>query len=243
MDIHQAGTREDRYSYAFAGADPRAWSDLDARHRFDYAVLRRVPYSGDRLLDVVEADTTFALAFMDDAAALFLRRDGRFGALADAQVYGVNAAGPARQASLGAAVMADSVVRAIAVAELEREVRESPYHAIALVRLGSLALAGGDTTQAAARLTAALANDPRVPRAHERLGLIALGRGRPREALDHFRAEKRLPGGMRAYDLRVGQAWRALGDRSRARRHFRRELERDPGNAEARAALGALESG
>src|SRR5215831_5954112 len=72
IDIHQTGTREDRDLYAFAQVSPEAWKQLDERHRFDYALLARIQFSGDRLLDALDSDSTFALVFKDDAAALYV---------------------------------------------------------------------------------------------------------------------------------------------------------------------------
>jgi predicted Zn-dependent protease len=82
-----------------------------------------------------------------------------------------------------------------------------------------------------------------MPGEHERLGLIALAEGRAGDALAEFRRERRLVTTDAGLDLRFGQAYAALGDAERARRHLLSELKRDPANAEARAALGALGGG
>src|SRR5262249_50262014 len=72
--IHQTGTRADRDACALLYRDPSAWRTLDARHRFDYALLSR--YQPNPALDALDADSSFALVFVDDVAALFVRRDG-----------------------------------------------------------------------------------------------------------------------------------------------------------------------
>ena len=136
--------------------------------------------------------------------------------------------------------MADSSRRVRIIAELEREIASSRFHSLALVQLGGLALALGDLGGAGARLQAALAVDPHVPRAHERLGWVALASSDPRAALREFAAERRLSGPFRRYDLGRGRAWQALGDPMRARRAYERELRANPASAEARDSLASL---
>jgi hypothetical protein len=237
MDIHQAGTRADRDAYARTLTDPDSWRVLDARHHFDYVLLRRQPYAGDRVLEVVDADSAFALVFMDDAAALYVRRDGPLRAVAERLAYRELPAGTARLGSLGALALSDSLRRAAILAELAREATESPYHALALGRLGSLELALGDRARARAHLLGALAVDPRAARAHERLGALALAEGRPREAITELESERRLNGLVAAAELQLGRAWQAEGDAARARQHYARAVGLDPGNAVARDSL------
>lgn len=240
MDIHQAGTREDRDTYARTLVDPGAWRTLDLRHHFDYVLLRRQPYTGDRVLEVVDADSAFALVFMDDAAALYVRREGPLRAVAERLAYRELPAGTSRLGSLGAAALTDSLRRRAILAELAREASESPFHALALGRLGSLELTIGDRERAREHLLGALAVDPRAPRAHERLGALALAAGNPREALAELETERRLNALAPAAEVQVGRAWQALGDRSRARRHYLRALALDPGNAVARDSLAGI---
>lgn len=217
MDIHQTGTREDRDTYAFALTDERAWRDLDRRRRFDYALLRRVPYAGGRLIDFLDADSSFAIVFMDDAAALYARRDGPLAVLAARLAYREVPAGTGRLGVLGSAVLADPARRARVTAELEREAAGSRFDALALGRLGSLELATGDRARARAHLLAALAVDPRSPRAHERLGWIALASGDPRGALREFEDERRMNGRFPRYDLGVAEARDSLASFGRGR--------------------------
>ena len=79
-----------------------------------------------------------------------------------------------------------------------------------------------------------------LPRAHERLGIVALQRGRPREALHEFETEWRIQGWHHGLDLRKGQVWQAEGDLRRARRAYAREVARSPMLTEARDSLEAL---
>ena len=240
IDTHQAGTPSLRAAYSRALLDERAWHDLDLRYRFDVVVLRRFPYPGDRLLDFLDADTTFALVFLDDAAALYARREGALRELATTSAYRVLPAGPLATSRLSAAVVEDSSLARRVERELGREAASSPYCATALLRLGNLAAVRGDYARGRALLGRALDSDPRAPHVHERLGLIALADGRAREALRELEREHSLYGWFRGYGLRTGQAYRLLGDPGRARARYRAEIARDPGNQEALDSLRAL---
>ena len=240
MDIHQAGTVQDRYEYYFAGLDARAWQELDGRHRFDWAILRRLPYPGDLRLEILDADPSFVVAFMDDAGALYLRRDGADSTLAGETGYRWLGAGSRRMVILGDSISSSPPVRAAVRAELEREAAGSRWNALAETRLGAMLLQESDLAGARRHLEAALASDPRAARAREWLGRIALVEGRPQDALRLFMDEHRINRWVAGYDLRRGQAYRALGDLGKARAAYQRELARDPGNAEARDSLAAL---
>ena len=240
MDIHQAGTPRDRYAYAHAASNPEAWRELDARYRFDWVILRRVPYPGDQMVEILDADPAYAIAFMDDAGVLYLRRDGADSALARAHAYRWIAAGARRMAELNDSLRTSrSAVEGVR-AELEREAAGSRWNALANTRLGALRLAEGDVAAARKHLDAALASDPRAPRAREWLGRALLAQGEPREALRRFDEAHRLEAWDAGYGLRRGQALQALGDLAGARRAYEREVNRDPGNAEARDSLAAL---
>ena len=78
-----------------------------------------------------------------------------------------------------------------------------------------------------------------APRVREKLGLIALQQGDLDEAARDFRSEYSLNGWTRGYDFRMGQLYAARGDLERARAAYRKELERQPLNAEI---LDSLES-
>jgi tetratricopeptide (TPR) repeat protein len=106
--------------------------------------------------------------------------------------------------------------------------------------MGSLELAVGDLASAGSHLRRALASDPQSERAHERLGLVALGLGRPREALEEFERERRLHGSFPRQWLAEARARRAMGDLDGARAAYQRQIDEDPGDAEARDSLQAL---
>src|SRR5262249_34336522 len=55
-----------RLAYQRASMLQADWRTLDDRYRFDYVLLRRLRDPGDHSLDFLDADSTFALAFLDD---------------------------------------------------------------------------------------------------------------------------------------------------------------------------------
>jgi hypothetical protein len=240
MDIHQSGTDEDRRAYGRMIVHPEEWTVLDRRHHFDYLLLNRVPSRSDRLLDRTDRDPLWALVFMDDAAALFVRREGPLAAVADSFAYRLIPAGRAGWDSVSARCHTDLAYRGEVRAELERCAAASPFASFAHSQLANLSLLDGNPAEARRELELALALDPFRPTVHERLGRIALAEGRPRVARDEFAAERRLGPPRAGLDLEMGRAYQALGDPGRARALYARELRRDPGNREARAALDSL---
>src|SRR6185436_14409244 len=91
----------DRRLAAGVTTDPATWSVIDGKHRFDYALLNRYWIQGDRSLDALDADTSFAVVFMDDAAALYVRRSGPLRAVADSFAYRIVPAGTGGISRLG----------------------------------------------------------------------------------------------------------------------------------------------
>jgi hypothetical protein len=242
MDIHQSGTREIRRLYQDAYSDDGAWRALDARYRFDFCLLARVPVPGQTLLDRLDADSTWALVFLDDVAALYVRRDGRLLGLAPDLAYRLLPAGPARLAPLSEAWSRDSTLADALSAELARQARESRRNASAWNLLGYIANGRGRDEQARAAFERAVELNPRlVPGAHAMLARILLRQGRPREALDEIAAERRGTGASSTLDVLEGRAWARLGDRDRARAAYRRALDRNPADAVANEALRQLE--
>ncbi len=243
MDIHQSGTEEDRRLYPYIFRDRRAWETLDGRHRFDYALLdgAQHPVEGNRLLDFFDADTTWALVFRDDNAAIFVRRNGSLAALAEREPYYFAPAGPERLALVGQASERDAEIRAWARREFQRQAAASPWNSRAHSMLANLALLEGHVAEARAHLDSALAKNPSTFAAHERLGMIALGEGRTRDALREFDLQARAGEGTGALDFYRGRAFARLGDLEQARRAYRRALARRPGDAAAAESLRAVE--
>jgi hypothetical protein len=241
--IHPEALRPaDRLGYEAARADPDGWRRLDRRHRFDYALLYRRQLGGDRLLDALDADSAWALVFLDDVAAVFVRRDGPLATVAEHFAYRAAPAGRNAIAALGRACERDTALRARAEAELVRQSAGSPHDAMASSVLATLELMDGRLDQAEARLRHALEVDPDLPRGHERLGMIALAAGRPHDAvreLERALVERPVPPGLH---FALGRAWRQLGQTRKARAQYLAELRSDPGHAGAIDSLRALDS-
>ncbi|HUK62608.1 MAG TPA: hypothetical protein VLV15_04715, partial [Dongiaceae bacterium] len=68
----EAMTREDRDLVTWAATSPAAWQRLDHKYGFDFALLnRRIETGASFLPDYLDADTSWAMVFADDAAALY----------------------------------------------------------------------------------------------------------------------------------------------------------------------------
>jgi len=240
MDIHQSGTRLDRDQYAWAQVRPDVWRELDRRYEFDYVLLTRKFFEHNLLLNLLDADDTWALVFLDDVMALYVRRAGPLSGLARDLAYREVPAGGNRLAALGETCARDSLVRARTTAELERAVQSSPRHAVALVLLANIALGEGRRADARDLLNGALALDPDQTGVRWRLAGMALDEGRPRDALAEVGRERSLSGPSATLDVIAGRAWRALGDWEHARAAFRNAVMRDSSNAEARDSLAAI---
>lgn len=243
MDIHQSGTREDRALYAYAFANSASWLELDARHRFDYAILDGHAQSvrGDRLLDLLDSDTTWALVFRDDAAALYLRRHASFDSVIARDGLRFVPGGDEAIPLMLRSVQGDSVARAAARAEIEAQVAASAFNARSYSLLATLDWIEGRGADARRHLEAALASDPRAAGVHLRLGLIALSEGRAADAVRELEAERRLGHGLEGVEFLLGQAHARSGDREHARRAYQRAIRLNPGHQAARDSLAALE--
>ena len=236
----EAATRTDRNLLALSQQSRASWLELDAIHHFDYVLISRFHSGWGRLLDFLDADSTWALVFADDAAALYVRRGGPLARVAADYGYRYLPGGTERLAALGQQAVSDTTVRRGVEEELLRETRESPYASQAYSLLARAAFTERRLAEAERYTRAAIAAEPLTPGEHERLGRIALAQGRAADALAEFRRERRLLTTDAGLDVCFGRAYAALGDAGRARRHLLRELKRDPANAEARAALEEL---
>jgi tetratricopeptide (TPR) repeat protein len=191
----------------------------------------------------LDADSAWALVFVDDVMALYLRRDGPLAAQARDLAYRELPAGANRLGPLGDACERDSLVRARVAAELERVIAQSPFHAQALVLQANLALSDGRYEDARALCRRSLALDPFREGTHLRLALIALERGEPQEALREAARERAVADPSARPEVVAGRAWARLGDLGRARAAYRKALKLEPANAEARDSLAALGGG
>jgi hypothetical protein len=243
MDIHQAGTPEDRRLYALAQIDSTAWIALDAKYHFDYVLMFTHQFEQDHLLDVLDADTTrWALVSTDAAAALFVRRDGPLAELARTHAYRLVPAGGAAYRSVMYACASDSVLRGSVEAGLRRAIGETRLNTRAKTILAPLLIMDNRTTEATRLLEEALADNPLVVLANEYLGVLALGTGRPREALAYFRREAQLFGEDSFLEVAMARCCARMGDISGARKYYRSALKRDPANVMASDSLSALEA-
>lgn len=167
MDIHQTATRKDRDLYAYAWGDSGAWHELDAERRFEWALVPR-KQGAAHLLDFLDADSTWALVFADDAAALYLRRTGPLAALAAREAFVQVPGGTDALPALVRRVTLDRGARAAAIAELRRQVADSPVTGQAHSQLANLEALDGDWKAALADVRAARRIDPRLPLLDER---------------------------------------------------------------------------
>lgn len=156
-DIHQSGTPGDREAFAEAFLAPRqTWTNIAAHYRIDYAVLDRRVSLGSELLDVLDTDSTWAVVFLDDDAAVYVRRVA-LPAVADS--FGYRILGGGRE-KLRAIAQIDSAGWEPLRRELERSAAESRWSSRAHAVLTSMALAQGRTDEARSHLERVLAVDP-----------------------------------------------------------------------------------
>lgn len=129
IDIHpEDATRVNRDLYVATMTTDAGWGELDRQYRFDYALLTRRYADRPGFLDVMDAEPGWALVFVDDVAALYVRREGTMAAVA--QQRGYRTLGGSR-ASIRARLeraAADSMFRAAMHGELERQASESPVN-------------------------------------------------------------------------------------------------------------------
>lgn len=237
MDIHQAGTPEIRELYAWGLQDSTAWRLLDERFRFDWVLLTRVLPGDPNLSDFLDADPRWALVFLDDVSALWLRRDGSRAALAEAEGYRYLPAGKQRLGPLGVMVYRDSTRRAPVAAEIERAIASSPFNARSHTYAGNLDMLIGRFAEARGHYEEAVRQQPLEREIRARLGLARLYSGDAAGALEAFREERRRFPDWAEADLREGQALAALGRMSEARKLWERSVAKHPQIKEAADSL------
>ena len=222
MDIHQSGSREDRYLYALAQQDSAAWRALDRKYRFDYALIYTHQYANDRLIEFLDADRSrWALVFSDDAAALFVRRDGPLASLAHSFEYRRLPAGIAPIALLEAC-RSDSLARGELEAELTRSIRESPWNTRASLLLAPLLMIDRRLVDAHRLLDQAIHDNPLAFEAHASRGEVELEQGLAAEARADFEREIRLAGESAYLDQAMARCFERLGDLEAVRAWQRR---------------------
>jgi hypothetical protein len=241
MDVHQTGTSEDRAEYFPAMFDSATWVAFDRHHHFDWVLLGRLAATRTPLLDWLDADSThWALTFVDDVAALYVRRDGVGAQAAARWRYRVLPGGRTRLALIADRMAHDPALRSAFVTELERSARESRWSAGTEQMLGSIAMVDGRPADALGHFDAARRMDPSYPLLHTRRGLALMGLAKPGEALEEFRAARRSEPPAAEAERLIGSAERALGNRDAARAAWRRALDLDPGISGVRDSIAAL---
>ena len=240
MDIHQAGTKQIRYLYAWAQQDTAAWRVFDQRYRFDWVVLPGAKAGTPKLSNMLDADSTWALVFVDDEAALWLRRNGSCAALARQYAFRFLPGGDAGIGPLGERAARDSTLRGPIRAEIDRAIADSPYNAGAHVLAGNLALLEGRFDDAVKHFDEAARQQPMETAVRDRQGLAHLYAGDLAGAERAFRAADRASGAYPEADLREGQLLAARGKRDEASRAYERSLARHPDLTEARDSLQAM---
>jgi hypothetical protein len=129
LDIHpEDGTRETRDLYVGAMTSPDGWAAIDRRFRFDYVLVTRRYADRPGLLDVLDQDPAWALVFIDDAAALYVRREGAMAPVAARFGYSTLGGSRVSIAERLQRAAADSTFRIAMSAELGRQAADSPVN-------------------------------------------------------------------------------------------------------------------
>lgn len=173
----ELATPQLRLEYQRALSGWADWRRMDGRHRFEWALVRRQTQAGDHLVDFLDADTSFALVFVDDVSALFARRSGPMAPVASQYGFHWLPAGQEKLNVVGARLSTDSTARAEMRAELERAIATSPRHSEMALTLASLDIAEHRWDDAQRELEDAHRIDPGLPGYAERRAMIAAGRG------------------------------------------------------------------
>ena len=126
FDIHPEDKPEaERLAYLRAFTSTSGWVALSRRRGFDYALLSRLRMRDPGLLDALDLDPDWALVFADDAAAIYVRRDGALAALATSSGYQLLPGGGRRTQTVAEDIVRDPALAARLALELQRQQRES----------------------------------------------------------------------------------------------------------------------
>ncbi len=172
MDIHVTGSRADQDLYALSWEREPVWRALEAKYSFDYLLLPRTQFPRQDLLDRLDADSTWALVFLDDVAALWLRRSGRFSDLAARERYSILPAGDRALPERMHAAHFDPEARRALRAELERQLRESEWNWRARSTLATLEILERRWPEALAQLEQTRRLNPEAPLLAERFRML-----------------------------------------------------------------------
>jgi tetratricopeptide (TPR) repeat protein len=103
-----------------------------------------------------------------------------------------------------------------------------PALAIAYTNLGNIRFRRGDEPGAEALYKKALEIDDRQPEAHYNLGYVMLERGYASQAVTYFEAAIKADPRFADAHFNLAMAYEALGDKARARVHWKKYLELEP---------------
>jgi hypothetical protein len=240
MDIHQTGTAEERRVYTDVFTNGSSFPPVADRYQLDYVLLDPRHFGSDPLADWLDRDLRWSLVFFDDAGAIFVRRQGRLAAVADSFALPHVAAGAEKAQALLVSAADDPALRDSIRTELTAMSERSSWNSSIRDRLAYLAMADGDANEARRQIQLGLAKNPKLPHAHERLGMIALAERRPAIALEELLREREVGGESAQLEVLLGMASRQTGDPIGARRHLERALKLDPGSQEAAEELRSL---
>jgi hypothetical protein len=210
MDIHQAGTARERYGYMYAHAREEGWRAFKDQYAPDVVLVRRLGLPRDSLKDFVDRDTSWALVFADDVAALYVRRQSVPQALLDRHAYVLVSGGRAGLARIAQGV-GDSSFRKALRPELDRMIAESPLNSIACSFRATVNICDRRLAEAEADIEHAHTVDSLVPFYHYTIGRIALLRGNLRSALAHYQEQERLTPGS-DFEMSIAQLQLRLGN-------------------------------
>jgi tetratricopeptide (TPR) repeat protein len=188
----------------------RRWPQVFARWNVQYAITQH-----GEVDEGLAADAHWSLVFFDDAALVFVRNDGPNAELARRLAY--------RELlpPFATAPENDPVRMARMEAEAQRVLAESPDSALPHILRGRVRALHHDLAGFESDMKTAIRLDPSRPEPWQRLGLLALGRHQPAEAVrDLGRALELRP---RQADIRFALAaahW-AAADRAAARETLR----------------------
>jgi tetratricopeptide (TPR) repeat protein len=230
MDIHQSGTQTDRLIYEAVMSSRPTWTAAAARYDFDAAILRRIHARGDSLLDFLDADSSFALVFVDDVAAVYVRRSPRFAAVVDSLQYRVLPGGMRGLGDVGRDIDRVPGMRSGFREELERAAASSAANSSIRSLLATLNIQEDSLEAARADLEHAHSVDPLLPLYYLRLAEIDRKQQHWAACLRNLR-EARRHGEVKAIESVSAAVLEQMGKPAEAHRDYAKALRADPGNA------------
>jgi hypothetical protein len=241
MDIHQAGTKEIRYLYAWAQQDTAAWRVLDQRFRFDWVLLPGATPGSPRLANFLDADS--------HVGARVRGRRGRAVAAPQRLVRGpgtgillpLHPGRPRRHRPAGRTRGARlDPPRPDPRRDRARHRRLSIQCAIAGSSPATWRCSrGASKTPSGTSTRRRGSNRPRSPCATARASRTSTPATSPAPSA-RSAPRTRHQGAYPEYDLRLGQLLLRAGSATEARRAYERSLARHPDLTDARDSLAAL---